>query len=184
MAFAFGSRVNAASLTGNTLQLVDQLTLSSGGIPSVTLSIPTGYVRVRGCFSGRSDTASAADSVLVRLNADSAAHYNYVYTQANNGSVSTADNTGKTAMLLGTIPAASATANYAGSGSFIIDDVQSGGTFPSAVGTATGFVTTSNMYNGVYAGNWLSTAAVTTVTFLLNAGNWASGSSFSLYGLT
>ena len=34
-----------------------------------------------------------------------------------------------------------------------------------------------------YVGLWRSTAAITSIKFILNTGSWASGSSFTLYGI-
>jgi hypothetical protein len=180
--FVAGQRVTAAALNGNSVQLLSATTLAAA-TASVNVAVPVGYNRLQVYFTGKSNGATNAVSARITLNNDTGANYNYIYTQSNNGTTSTADNTGQTAILVGTMTAATSTANYAGSGSFTIDNTGNGIFFPTIVGTATTFVTTTNMYNGVYTSQWLSLADVTSIQFSLSVGSWVTGSQFSLYGV-
>lgn len=181
--FVAGQRVTAGELNGNSKQLIAGQNVATPAA-SFSLAVPSGYNRIQGYFTGKSSNASAAVSVRIQFNGDTGANYNFIYTQSNNGATSTLDNTGQIAILAATIPGATSTANYSGSGNFIVDNIGGGGFFPTLVSTGTGFVTTANMYNGVYTGQWLSTAAVTSVQFTLNLGNWVATSAFSLWGIS
>jgi hypothetical protein len=180
--FTDGDRVTGAELgTGiPTLLVATTLTAATG---NVILAVPAGWNRLKAYFSGTSTGATAASSCKVQFNGDTGANYSFIFTQSNNGTTSTADNTGQTAIQIATITGATSTANYAGSGSLVIDNVSAGTFFPVVVCTATTFVTTTNMYNGVYSGQWSSLAAITSINFVLGTGTWSIGSQFSLYGL-
>lgn len=180
--FAAGQRVTAGELNSNSMQLIASTTLS-GAAASVVFAVPAGYSRLQGFYTGQGTAAAAAVSARIQFNSDTGTNYNFIYTQSNNGTTSTTDNTGQIAILVGTLTGATSTANFAGTGNFTVSNTGGGTFFPVVVGTATTFVTTTNMYNGVYSGNWVSTAAITTVTFLLNTGNWATNSQFSLFGV-
>lgn len=183
MTFTDGTRVTAADLNSNDVQLLTSTVLTADA-SAVLLNVPSGFNRLQLFWSGRCAGAVAASTAKVQFNGDTATHYNFILTQSNNGTTTTTDNTAASSMQMATFPGASATANYAGSGNFVIDNADANGFFPTLVGNACAFVTTSNMYNGVYAGQWLSTAAITTINLVMGSGNWLTGSSFSLYGLT
>lgn len=180
---ADGQRVTAAQLDNNLQTLIFNATLAVA-TASVVITVPAGYYRLEGYYCGKSTAAAASDSVNMQLNGDTGTNYNYTYTQSNNSATTTAIQTGKTSMFVGTITAATSTANYSGSGNFVVEDVTFGAFFPTVVGTATGLVTTTNMFNGVYCGQWLNASTiVNSVTLFPAAGSWAVGSSFSLYGM-
>lgn len=181
--FVAGQRVTAGQLNGNSEQLISSVSLTVA-TATVSLAVPSGYNRLQVYFTGRSNAAAAAASARIQFNSDTGANYNYIYTQANNGAVATADNTGQTALLVATVTGATSTANFSSSGNFTIDNTSGAGTFfPTVVGTGTGFVTTANMYNGVYTGQWSSTAAITSIQFILSTGSWVANSQFSVYGV-
>lgn len=177
------ARVTAAILDNNIPVLVASTTLTVA-LANVVLAVPAGYNRLRVNFSGKCSGAFAVSSAKVQFNGDTGTNYNFILAQSNNGTLTTTDNASTSSIQVGTLPAATSTANYSGSGSFVVDNAAGGGAFfPTVVGTATGFVTTSNMYNGVYCGQWSSLAAITSINMVMGSGNWIAGSSFSLYGL-
>lgn len=183
MPFTAGQRVTAAELNGNTIQLVDSASLSAS-TASVVLNLPAGYNRAKLYWRARSAGAVTAEPLMLQFNGDSGAHYQDEIMQTNNTTVAGTTATGQTKMQIATIVGASGTSNYFSSGSVDIDGVSDTTNFKTAVGQGTAFVTTSNMYVGVYGGQWIQAAAVTTVTLFANANSLASGSTFSLYGLT
>lgn len=177
------ARVTAAILDKNIPVLITSTTITVA-LANVVLVVPPGYNRLRVYYSGKCSGAFASSTAKVQFNGDVGTNYNFILTQSNNGTTTTTDNAATSSIQVGTLPAATSTANYTGSGNFVVDNAAGGGTFfPTVVGTATGLVTASNMYNGLYCGQWSSLVAITSVNMVMGSGNWIAGSSFSLYGL-
>lgn len=157
-------------------------TILAGSLASITITIPSGFNHLHAVWTGRSDSATTAVSADLRLNGDSGSNYLWQTNETHNTSSTPAQSGAATSlMIIGAMPAASATANYFGEGSFTVGGV-SGATFKVTSGHSSAYVTTTSSYVGVYSGQWLSTAVVTSVTLLPNAGNLVAGSSMSIYG--
>ena len=187
MAFTAGQRITAAELNGNTMQLITSTTLS-GTATSVVLTLPTGaaYNHLKVFYRARHDAAVAAAQMYLQMNGDTGSNYLVERSETNN---TTTTNTGPggattTKIQIATIPGASATSLYFGSGEFLVSGVSDTTNFKTAVATATALITVSNAYVGVYAGQWNSAAAVTSLTLTPNSGDFIAGTMFSLYGLS
>lgn len=168
------------------MQNVPQLigtTILSGPAASISISVPSGYNQLQCIYTGRQDSGSGGAFAFVRLNGDTGA--NYVW-QGLYGNVSTATsaNAGAavTGIRVGVISGSGDTANYFGTGSFVIGNVGST-VFKPLSGHFQGPISTTNGYAGTYGGLWQSTAAVASVALFPFTGNLVAGSSLTVYGL-
>jgi hypothetical protein len=183
-----GEWVPAPAAGGGGLTLIDSHTFAGSTDTHTFSSIPGTYRDLILVFNGRSDRAGQATSVAaIRLNGDTTAA-NY-YTQTINASattINTSNDAGSVGyMLKHTIPAATAVAGYA---AFIEAKIAkyAGTTFhkhassEDSYGSAASAAGHSTFRAG---GHWLSTAAVTSLTFFdINAANFTSGTTVELYG--
>lgn len=170
-------------LLSNAPLLYSQNYISSA-VASINIPVPPGYNNVEVVWRATSTSATTAVQLYLQMNSDTTSgHYQWQVTQGNNTSATatTSATSGPTTEIqIATIGAASATTNYFSSGRFTVSGA-SDSTFKTVVGMAGAFITTSSMFNGVYAGQWDSTAAVTSLTLTPASGNLAVGSRFSLY---
>lgn len=183
--FSDDELVNAALMNGNLEVLAAGPTVLSASQPSITLAVPTGFNRLKIRWRARSDQATTAEQLYLRFNGDTSSDYLWEVNQANNTSVAGTTSGGTaTSIQIGTIPCASATAGYFGSGEGTADGVSTTSTgFTTYQGSGCGFVTSTSMYNGTYSGQWNQSGAVTSVTIYPSSGNLVAGSSLSIYGL-
>jgi hypothetical protein len=177
---------NYAAAGGNALSLISEVVTASSQASVTFSSIPGGFrdliVRVR----GRASDSAAVDSVLIQLNGDTGGNYDFQFWQAFGSTSTAASSFGQTSISVGQIPAATATANFAGSAEV---------TFYNYVGTI--FDKECNSISGASSGtsgngmarisvhgNWRNTAAITSIkVFLSGAGaNFVNNSVVSLYG--
>lgn len=187
MAFFAGQKLRAADLnTSVPIRIGSQILTGSQG--SITVPVPAsttvGLNALQVMWQARSDTAAAAINFLLRFNGDTANHYLWQRAEANNATQTDSNSGGLVGFIqIGTIPAASATANFFGTGFSILSNPASAVAYKSVSGHATACITATNMYTGSYGGLWQSTAAVTSVTVLALTGNLVAGSGLSVYGL-
>lgn len=163
-------------------QLLGSSTLT-GSAASITVTIPAGFNHLQGIWTGRSDAVATAASLQLRFNGDNGSNYLWQQLEANNASSSASSSGGATtAARIGAVPAASASADYWGSGSFTVGGIAAAASFKVAVGGSSAFVTTTNSYVGTYSGQWNSLSTITSVSLLAASGNLVTGSSLSIYG--
>ena len=148
-------------------------------------SIPSSYRSLHIILVARGTTAATAQSVVLRLNNDSAANYDTQAIYASATTPASFELLAQTSIQVGTVPASTATANVAGH--LLIDlPLYASATFQKTVeaqgahkvGTATGNLTTRKT-NGF----WRSTATITQVTLSPAADNFDTGSFAVLYGV-
>lgn len=182
--FADNTLVNAAALNGNLPVLLGSTVLSASAA-SIPLTVPSGFNRIKIHWRGRSDAGAAAEQLFLHFNGDGGSNYLWEVNQANNAGVAATTSAGTaSAIQIGTIPAASATAGYFGSGEATADGVNATSTgFTTVQGNGTAFASSTNMWAGVYSGQWLNSGGVTSLTAFASAGNLVAGSSLSIYGL-
>ncbi|HEV2346440.1 MAG TPA: hypothetical protein VGS97_20240 [Actinocrinis sp.] len=151
---------------------------------SVTFSgLPTGVNAFKVRWSARCSDANAAEQFKVQLNGAVGSSYIWEVNQANNTTVAATTSAGASTFIqMGTVTAASATADYWASGEFTVDN---GGAsqFPNVQGTAAAFATTTNMWCGVYSGLYAVAGSVTSITMFGATGSFIAGSQFSIYAL-
>ena len=157
-----------------------------GTSASVTFSsIPSTYRNLRLYIVCRSDNASTNVNLLVRFNGDTAANYDYQELAGQQAVVVAVEQLAQTSIPMREMTGSTSPASHPGI--FTIDIPWYAGTtfFKTTInqsswsnGTATGTLVIRNAM-----GRWRSASAITSITLLPAAGNFISGSSFSLYGI-
>lgn len=178
-------KVTAKVLSG--IRLIDEQELGSSAATITFSSIPATYRHLRVMIAGRQVEAVAFDYVGIRFNGDTAANYNWQTDYSSNATGTAAPGAGASVILAGYLPGSSAPAGFAGALSADIYDYRST-TFHKLVTTqsasfqaAAAAASWAHALNG--AGSWENTAAITSVALNAGAGNFATGTVASLYGL-
>lgn len=181
--WATGDVVTAAEYTKGAGAVFDS-TLSSAAASFDITSINGSYAHLLLTLYLRGDTAAATTTALLRFNADTAANYDYQRLSGSAATASAVETFAATSIQIASvIPANTAGANlfaqidvwiphYAGSANN--KDVVA--SFAHKQGTATG-----NLTVGDVAGFWRSNSAITQITVLPGAGNFAAGSRATLH---
>lgn len=169
-------------LANNIPQLLYETTLGTTGPATYTVVIP--YNRILCTWYARSSVTGSAFNVDLQMNGDSAAHYLWQITQGN-GATATSQGSGGLASFIeiGVVPGTSATANYWGSGQFIVDGANQANTFPTAQGTSCAFASSTSGYMGMYGGQYVELGVITSLALTSTGGSFIAGSQFSFYGL-
>lgn len=156
--------------------------LTPSGVASITTAtLPTNLKHLRIYLSGRGDTGSLPQ-ISMRFNGDSGANYNSDAVEGTSPTTVAGNSAGSnSAAIIGNIMGASDTANKAGSAAIWIPDY-SGTTFHKTYESVSHYANTTNIKVVTWGGNWANTAAITTITFLIGAGNFVSGTRISIYG--
>ncbi len=141
------------------------------------------YKHLQMRWVARGDNGSAGLGAFSRLNGDSGNNYNWHYLNGNGSTVSSSNPGGSvTRALTGVFPAASSTSNAFGAAIVDLLDAYSttkNKTFRDLSGNASsGF----NLID-VDSGLWRNTNSVTSWEIFAEAGNFVTGSRFSLYGI-
>lgn len=136
----------------------------------------------------RGDTAAAATTCLLRFNNDSTAIYDYENTQANNATLAGAGSVAGTSISLGGVPAASTTAGIFGQfdisiGAYTDTTAHKIVRSHSGYKVSTGVPAAGDLVVQSLIGWWRNTAAITRVTILPAAGNFATGTRLTIWGL-
>ena len=154
-------------------------TLSLSGSSTTSASISSSYTNLY--FAGRAiaNATNAGSSVSFRFNGDTGSNYFYKNT-VNSGASVTVDSNTNTASFFGNMGTGTA---YNTVFTFDIHiprytEVVYKPTTTSSIGSSSGV---SEFYNGRHM--WNNTAAISTVTFNVNVGSFASGSTVYIYGV-
>lgn len=170
---------------GAAIELITE-TVTAGSAASVSFSsIPATYrdleIRVR----GRGDNASTDVEICYQFNGDTTSgHYNYMNAFIQNGGAGATSSASAARIQAGFLPAASATASYAGGHKISVLDYRGTTFFKDTIGNGGEAKTsaTANHNAQISHGNWLDTSAITSILVFLSAGNFVDGSVVSLYG--
>lgn len=165
--FPVGSRAVIARLSGSSSSY--NVTLPTNNIPN----------RVEVFWRGGSTAASHFQILNLRFNNDSGTNYQYERLEANNATVASTGQTGQTGIQVATIAAASQTANYRSSGRFVIEGVTQTTVFPTVIGEATAFDTSTNFFNGAYSGQYTATGGITSIQLAPVSGSWDANSTMT-----
>lgn len=172
-------------LNGTAYKRISAGVLASPAASFDFTSIPSSYRSLHIILVARGTTAATAQSVVLRLNNDSAANYDTQAMYASATTPASFELLAQTSIQVGTVPASTATATVAGH--LLIDlPLYASSTFQKTVeaqgahkvGTATGNLTTRKT-----SGFWRSTATITQVTLSPAADNFDTGSFAVLYGV-
>lgn len=159
------------------------VTVPSGGVASVTFAgIPTGYKHLQVRLFAKTNTApNFYDTIVMRLNSDTASNYSYHFIEGYNSSISSQNATSMGFMQFYSI---GGNANSSMFGAQIIDllDYQNTNKFKTLrqLGGFDGNTAGGSLYFS--SGLWQSTSAITSITFS-NSQTFSQYSSFALYGV-
>jgi hypothetical protein len=168
-------------------ELISTTVLGSNAA-SVTLTLPGSasttykHLQIRGM--ARTSTVTGYTSAGIRFNGDTASNYSAHELVGSNGSVSSGGAANQTAPNIWRISGGSLNSNIFGSA--IIDildafDTNKYKTVRCLSGMEGG---SGNSVVQITSGGWRSSSAISTITFVdASAGNFVTGSRFSLYGL-
>jgi hypothetical protein len=148
------------------------VTLGSTTLSVTFSSIPATYRDLIIVFDG-STTATSAGGTL-RYNGDSANNYSFVAMFGTGSSAGSDLNTTTNSSIFNFTTTTSKSTSVVQIMDYSATDKHK--TALSRSGQANGYVL-------AYANRWANTAAITSVEVSVNAGNYAAGSTFSLYGI-
>jgi len=172
-------------IVGSAMQLIGTQILSGTAATVTFSSIPQNFNHLRLVIMARSNVAAGAANVKYVLNADSGANYDYQYITGSNATIAAGAGVGSTLNFIGSVTAATATANYAG----VIESMFFGyksTTFYKTLKSSSSYNTASapNSQTLELVNTWRNTAAITTIAVTDNSGgSFIIGSSFYLYGV-
>ena len=187
---------NIASMLGGGVPVsltdyesIQTYTVGGGGSSSIDFtSIPSTYSHLQLRIMMRSTTAAAGtDDLWLRFNSDTGSNYSRHILQGDGTSASAGANTTQTRIPFGnSIPRASSAANVFGVAVIDILDYTSTNKNKTVRGLygSNENTTSTDFRVGLNSGLWYATpAAVTSITLLPEANNFAQYSSFALYGI-
>jgi hypothetical protein len=167
-------------------QLISSVTVGAGGATSIDFtSIPQSYTDLCLVVSGRSGSGSYETAFMLRFNGQTSTYLTQdLYGTPATGTANSADNSGASAILPDTgTTGASTTANTFGS-VFVHIANYAGATYKSVSFDGVSETNGSDSRQGIAAGSWSNTAAITSITVFPNTGSYVQYSTAYLYGLT
>jgi hypothetical protein len=178
----------AAPASSGACTLIQEITADGTATTIDFQNIASTYRNLQIVYQARSSKAgSQTEALNIRFNNDSGNNYNsYQRIQYFNNQYSQIEIIASSAMDIGDIPAATATASEAGSGVISIPNYK-GTTFLKTLNAHDGLLQSAASGNIKFCnafGYWNNAAAITRVTLRLASGNFVSGSVASLYGLS
>lgn len=129
----------------------------------------------------RGGSAAASTTVNIRFNNDTGNNYAYQRLTSASTTVTGAASNGTSAIILGSVPAASATAGWAGAYCMYIPGYART-TLMKNVEITGGGHDGADYQNVLEHAQWLSTAAINRIDIFPGAGNWAAGSECAIFG--
>lgn len=163
--------------------VISDQTLSGTSADVQFLAIPQTYRDLEIVYQARGDTAAVSTFIDLKFNNDGSAAYQRERVSGASNVASAGPVTGAagTVLVVSSVPAASATANHAGSGRILIPNYAAT-TFYKETLAETGYFDGTDYNELASHGWWLSTAAITRIDVLPTAGNFIAGSRFTLLG--
>lgn len=166
-------------------ELIETTVLGSAASSVTFSSIASTYKHLQLRIVARSSRSSSIDNIGIRLNSDSGTNYATHTLEGTGSSVSSGARTGDTATGRYKIPGNTAPANAFGASVIDILDYASTSKNTTTRHFAGMHETSASQYQIILSsGLWLNTAAVSSIyLYNLNAGDFVTGSRFSLYGI-
>ena len=180
-AYGWGSLVSVP----NSFESIATVSVGSGGTNNVTFNdIPQTYKHLQVRAIAQSEKSSAVDYLAMRINGDAGANYTVHLLYGGYGTGSSASSyaaTGNASYDISEFPASSSTSVY---GALVLDILDYGNTNKYKTIRHLG----NNDRNGagqvqLSSGLWLSTSAITSLSFYFAANDIAQYSHFALYGI-
>jgi len=167
---------------------IQTMTVPTGGQATIDFTaIPATYTHLVVVITGRNDAANNESNLLMQLNGDTAANYDWAQVQVYSQSTAPAGSgaAGATAAQVGVMNGANAAASKASTTEINLPNY-AGTTFHkawlSSSADRTGYTPGGINVNAV-SGAWSNTAAITRLTLSLSAGNFVAGTVCTLYGV-
>jgi len=151
---------------------------------SIEVPVSGAYKHLLIVGSGRTTEAAYYSAVGARFNGDSGANYRYQYDGGGNATQATAQGTGATYMIIGSMAGASADANAVGC-LFAILPNSFGALYKSSISVAGAHQgAAADMLVSSLVGFYQSTNPVASMTILPGSGSFVAGTAISVYGLS
>ena len=169
-----------------TYTLISSNVLASS-TASVTFSaIPSTYTDLVVRTSTRGSQANANTNMFIKFNGDSSTLYSWTYLQATGTSASSSRLSGDTQLRAEKTTSDNATANTFSSYELYLPSYTASQNKPVSTINAQENNTTANgdWYIDARANLYRSTTAISSIAFSLGSGDFMSGSSFYLYGIS
>jgi hypothetical protein len=164
---------------GNTYTQIASTTLGSAAATVTFSSIPGTYTDLV-LLTAASNTGGNGNGLAIQFNTDTASNYSKTYLYGDGTSVVSGRGTSQTNISISNMPISST--GVFGAGVANIQNYSNATTYKTVV--SRGGAANTGMIVIAYVGLWRSTAAITTITLFSDTGNLATGSTFSLYGIT
>lgn len=161
--------------------LIQRINVGAGGVSSVSFTgIPSTYTHLQVRVISRLSTATSGGRIT--FNSDSAANYSRHYLEGTGSSAVSGASTSASFMDILTSPVSTDTANVFSANIIDILDYANTNKYKTVRNLA-GLDINGTGYVDLWSGNWRSTAAIASITFTPQAGNFVQYSSFALYGV-
>jgi len=159
------------------------VTVPAGGVASINFAgIPTGYKHLQIRSIARSTAAAGPRALYLRFNSDTGSNYAYHRLSGDGSAASAGALTSQTYISVLDNPAANQTASVFSS--LLLDVLDYSNTAKNKTARfLNGYDANGSGFIGLQSGLWMNTSAITSLTFTLEAGNFAEYSSFALYGV-
>jgi hypothetical protein len=148
-------------------------------------SVNQNYRHLRIVGSARGSAAATFVNCSMQINGSASALYDVQQLAANNNTSTGFPFSSQTSALVGECAAASATAGACSTYDIVVQNYRGTSfwkTWQSTHILSTGTGATA-MHSKLWACQYRGTAAITSITLLLSSGNFATGSTFTLYGM-
>ena len=170
---------------GATYTPIASQTLSASASEILFSNIPQGYTDLIVIVQGRFDSANTIREIGFRFNGDSGTNYSSTRIIGDGSTASSDRLTNFNNMRFGVLPAASATASELGNAIFHLQNYSNSTTYKTVL-NRTNYAGTGG-WTVASVGLWRNTAAITSLRIAISetqTGNFVSGSTFTLYGIT
>jgi parallel beta-helix repeat protein len=177
-----GNFVTVAGSGGGSSDFVKITEVVVGSaVPTVTFSsIPATYRNLKLVVTGR--TSAGGTDFSATFNGDVGANYQAVLV-FNGSGAGASTGFSQTSVAIGSTASSAAPANQAGVSEIMIYDYSGTTFFKSVTGMTHRLDGVATAYIIWYAATWNSTAAINAIALAAGAGNFVTGSVFTLYGL-
>jgi hypothetical protein len=180
--------ITASSISGNLITnsyvSISTVTVGSGGSATVTFSsIPATYKHLQIRYIARGTRASNYIDISTRYNSDTGNNYYSLHQLYGDGS-SAASDVDSTASLIksGYSAAANQSASIFGTGVIDILDYSNTNKYKTQR-SLIGIDNNGSGYIMLRSGLWMSTSAISNISFFPDGGNFAEYTQFALYGI-
>lgn len=168
---------------GNTYTPIATTTLGSSAASVTFSSIAGTYTDLYVMCNGQNATQNGWEAAIT-FNGDTGSNYSYTYLGGNGSTTSSGRVSNAAYIITTTLGSWSTNSGILGIYSFSVMDYANTTTYKTTLNRAG---VTNATYNGTDAvvGLWRNTNAITSITLTVrNSGTFASGSTFTLYGIT